>query len=154
MNPTVEETFFGAFLDKNPDILEGVTKKSFDDGTRRQNVEAFTDNTELHIAPELVTDRNEIVIGHSAATPFDDHKPSVVDLPSSDRLALPKYGHQLARVEKKLDLVLQILTTPKKRGRPVGTTGIKKSKTKKVKATAKVVKKTKKTFVKKKLARK
>ena len=43
MNPTVEETFFGAFLDKNPDSTD---------------VHITPEMMNVHITPEMMTDRN------------------------------------------------------------------------------------------------
>ena len=119
MNPTVEETFFGAFLDKNPD------------------------STDVHITPEMVADRNDVVIGHSSSTPAEDRRPADVNF-SRDTLLYSTTDVRLGFIQEKLDLVLQILTTPKRRGRPVGTTGIKKRSSKKPKPT-------KNTSVKKKI---
>ena len=130
MNPTVEETFFGAFLDKNPDSTD---------------VHITPEMMNVHITPEMMTDRNDIVIGHSASTPSDDRRPADANF-SRDAL-LPAYSTtdvRLGFIQEKLDLVLQILTTPKRRGRPVGTTGIKKRSSKKRKPA-------KNTSVKKKL---
>lgn len=43
--------------------------------------------------------------------------------------------NRLASIEEKLDTLLQFLLTPKRRGRPTGTTGIKKRKSIKLKLT-------------------
>lgn len=72
---------------------------------------------------------------HSKVDPLDIHISSLYNKAHDDSLAKLPGGDLLRDVfylanslAEKLDRVITILTTPKKRGRPVGTKGIKKRK--------------------------
>lgn len=139
MSQKVEETFFGAFLDKSLDMLQNLKPpaESLDNITSRHGAKAFTDNEGLHLTPEMIADHSDFAVDHTDATPFDNTVPGLEGVMGDLRLTA---------IEAKVDRVLQILLTPKKRGRPVGTTGIKKRKSKKPKLA-------KSTYVKKKIKR-